>query len=155
MMMKGAGVAVLVLSIGAAGGARAQERRVTKAELPAAVRRVADSVSQGATVGEYSSETEHGQVLYEVELTVNGHSKDVSISAAGEVVEVEESVAMDSLPAAVRDALRTRAGSGTITKVESISKHGTLVAYEAHVRSGAKRSEIQVGPQGEKLKRPE
>jgi len=149
--MNRAGVAMLVLSILAAVSARAQERRVTKAELPAAVRRVADSVSQGATVGEYSSETEHGQVTYEVELTVNGHGKDVTISAAGEVLEVEEAVAMDSLPAAVRDALRTRAGSGTITKVESISKHGTLVAYEAHVRTGTKRSEIQVGPDGQPL----
>ena len=35
------------------------------------------------------------------------------------------------------------------------SRDGKLVAYEGHVKRGTKRSEIQVGPQGEKLKRPE
>ena len=73
----------------------------------------------------------------------------------GNIVEVEEEVTMDSLPAAVQDALKKRAGAGTIGKIESLSKNGKLVAYEAHVKTGAKRSEIQVGPNGEKLARPE
>ena len=46
-------------------------------------------------------------------------------------------------------------GTGTIGKIESLTKGGKLVAYEAHVKTGTKRSEIQVGPNGEKLARPE
>jgi len=71
------------------------------------------------------------------------------------VVEVEEEVSFDSLPANVQDVLKKRSGGGTITVVESLTKQGQLVAYEAHVKHGIRRSEIQVGPNGEKLKRPE
>jgi len=88
-------------------------------------------------------------------LTVNGHSKDILIDKTGNIVEVEEQVSLDSLPPAVQDALKKAAGSGTIEVVESLTKNGKLVAYEAQVRHGRKRSETQVGPNGEKLKRPE
>ena len=89
--------------------------------------------------------------LYEVELTVNGHGKDISMDKDGKIVEVEEEVAMDSLPSEVKAGLTRAAGSGTITKVESLTKGGKLVAYEADVKSGPKHSEVQVGPNGEKL----
>jgi Flp pilus assembly protein TadG len=134
-----------------AGTAAAQERRLKKSDLPAAVQRAADAQSAGATVRGYSSETENGKLIYEVQLTVAGHSKDVSIAADGTVLEVEEQVVFDSLPAAVRDGLKAKAGTGTITRVESLTKGGRLVAYEAQVRTGTKRSEIQVGPDGKPL----
>jgi hypothetical protein len=35
--------------------------------------------------------------------------------------------------------------------VESLTKHGTLVAYEAQVLNKGKKSEIQVGPDGKPL----
>jgi DNA-binding beta-propeller fold protein YncE len=53
--------------------------------------------------------------------------------------------AMDSLPSTVQDALKKATGSATIEIVESLTKNGNLVAYEAHVKHGKKRSEIQVG----------
>jgi hypothetical protein len=73
----------------------------------------------------------------------------------GRVVEVEEEVAMDSLPPAVKEGITKAAGAGTISKVESLTKNGKLVAYEAAVKTGTKRSEIQVGPDGNKLAHPE
>ena len=73
----------------------------------------------------------------------------------GNIVEVEEEVALDSLPSAVQEGLKRAAGTGTIGKVESLTKKDKLVAYEAHVTAGTKRYEIQVGPSGKKLARPE
>jgi hypothetical protein len=35
-------------------------------------------------------EIENGQTMYEAELTIKGHSKDVSMDANGNVVEIEE-----------------------------------------------------------------
>ncbi len=58
---------------------------------------------------------------------------------------------MSRARAAVREGLTKLAGAGTMTRVESITKQGALVAYEAHVRTGSKRSEIQVGPDGRPL----
>lgn len=79
----------------------------------------------------------------------------IIIAPDGRVLEIEEEVSMNDLPASVRDALKKKANSGTITKIESLTKGNKLVAYEAQLRNGAKRSEIQVGPQGEPLARPE
>ena len=70
-------------------------------------------------------------------------------------MEIEDAVAISELPAAVRDGIQQKAGSGTILKVESLLKNGKVVAYEAQVRNGAKRSEIQVGPDGKPLVHPE
>jgi len=135
--------------------AQAQERKINRSQLPPAVEQTVASESQGATIKGFASEIEHGQKFYEVSLVVNGHTKDILIDRQGNIVEVEEQVAMDSLPANVQGALRKAAGTGTIAVIESLTKNGQLVAYEAHVKHGRRRSEVQVGPNGEKLKRPE
>lgn len=149
------GVPFLIVTCATTGQLRAQERHVKRSALPAAVQRTVDEQSAGAKIRGYSREVENGQTEYEVELTVNGHGKDVSIAPDGSVLEIEEEVALDSLPEAVRTGLKQLAGSGRIGKVESLTKHGALVGYEAQVRSGAKRSEIQVGPDGKRLAHPE
>lgn len=77
------------------------------------------------------------------------------MEAHGNVVEVEEQVAFDALPAKVRSALKARAGTGTIRGVESLTKKGKLVAYEAQVVATGKWSEVQVGPNGETLEHEE
>jgi uncharacterized membrane protein YkoI len=138
-------VAVLVAS------SSAQERPIKKAQLPPAVRAAVDAQSQGTTVRGFSEEKEHGKTFYEAELLVDGHSRDVLMDAEGNTVEVEEEVAVDALPAAVRDSLQAKAGVGKIVKVESLTKHGKLVAYEAQVLNKGKKSEIQVGPNGSAL----
>jgi len=128
-----------------------QERKVTRRDLPAAVAKTVDAQSHGATIRGYSEEKENGQTLYEVELRVNGHTRDVLIDANGAVVEVEEEVDLAALPAAVRDALNAGAGSGKIGVVESVTKGGQIVAYEAHVTTNGKKSEVKVGPDGTPL----
>jgi len=135
--------------------AQETEKKITRAQLPPEVEKTVARESEGATIKEFASETENGRQFYEASLIVNGHTKDILMDPHGEIVEVEEQVTMDSLPTAVQDAIKKMAGRGTITVIESLTKKGQLVAYEAHVRHGKKRSEIQVGPSGEKLKRPE
>jgi hypothetical protein len=131
--------------------AQAADKKIQKSQLPAAVKKTADEQSVGATVVGYATEQEKGQTLYEAQLKINGHSKDVSIDAKGNVVEVEEEVAIGTLPGDVQAGLKKAAGKGKLGKVESLAKGGKLVAYEAKVTSNGKTSEIQVGPKGEKL----
>ena len=133
----------------------AQETHLKRSELPAAVQKTADEQSKGAKVLGYASEMEGGKLQYEVEMTMNGLSRDVTMAPDGSVLEVEQQVNLESLPAAVREGLLKAAGAGTITKVESLTKHGSLVAYEAQVKTGSKHSEIQVGPGGQLLVHPE
>ena len=145
---------VVLLSVGAlawTGIGSAQEKKITRAELPPAVEKTVAAESAGATIKGFSQEKEKGETFYEAELVVNGHSKDVLIDASGSVVEVEEEVAPGSLPAEVKAGLQAKAGKGKILKVESLTKKGKLVAYEAKVESNGKKSEIQVGPDGKPL----
>ncbi len=141
----------LILTCTIATRASAQEKQLKRSDLPPAVQKTADEQSTGATVRGYSSDTEDGRLEYEVSMTLHGHGRDVTIAPDGSVLEIEEEIALDSLPAAVRESLQQRVGSGKITKVESLTKHGAIVAYEAHVLTGTKRSEIQVGPDGKPL----
>ena len=134
-----------------AGTASAQEKKIKRSDLPPAVEKTVAAQSAGATIKGFSTEKENGQTLYEVELTVNGHSKDISMATDGSIVEVEEQVAMDSLSAAVKAGLQAKAGKGKILKVESLTKKDKLVAYEAQVDTNGKKSEVQVGPDGKPL----
>jgi hypothetical protein len=134
-----------------AGIASAQEKKIKRSDLPPAVEKTVAAQSQGATIRGFSTEKEKGQTLYEVELTVNGRSKDISMTPDGSIVEVEEQVALDSLSPEVKAGLQAKAGKGKILKVESLTKKDKLVAYEAQVETNGKRSEVQVGPDGKPL----
>ncbi len=134
-----------------AGASSAQEKKIKRSELPPAVEKTVAAESTGATIKGFSTEKEKGETFYEAEMTVNGHSKDVLIAADGTVVEVEEQVVLDSLSADVKAGLQTKVGKGKILKVESLTKKGKLVAYEAKVDTNGKKSEVQVGPDGKPL----
>ena len=144
------GLAV-VASLFLALPALTQEKKIKRSDLSPAVEKTVATQSQGATIVGFSEEREHGQTFYEVELTVAGHSKDILIDVDGVVVEVEEQMSMDSLSPAVTAGLQAKAGKGVLIKVESLTKKGKLVAYEAKVFNNGKKSEVQVGPDGKPL----
>lgn len=134
-----------------AGLAVAQEKKIKRSDLPPAVEKTVAAQSAGATVKGFSKEIEKGQTYYEAELILNGHTKDILIDANGAIVEVEEEVAMNALPTEVKAGLQAKAGEGKLVKVETLTKNDKLVAYEAQVRKGGKKSEVQVGPDGKPL----
>ena len=129
----------------------AEERKIERGDLPSAVEKTVASESRGAKIRGFSEEKENGKTYYEAEMIVNGHTKDIQIDTSGAIVEVEEQVAMDALPAEVKAGLQARAGDGKLVKVETITKKDKLVAYEAQVTKGAKKLEVQVGPNGKPL----
>jgi hypothetical protein len=128
-----------------------QEKKIPRSDLPPAVEKTVAEQSKGARIRGFSEEKENGQTLYEAELIVNGHSKDVLVDVNGTIVEVEEQVPIESLPTAVREGLQAEAGSGKLIQVERLTKKDKLVAYEAKVLTNGKKSEVQVGPEGKPL----
>jgi hypothetical protein len=131
--------------------AQDREKKIRRSDLPPAVEKTVAEQSKGATIRGFSQEKENGQTYYEAELMVNRHTKDVLVDANGSVVEVEEQVSTESLPAAVRQSLQDKAGRGKLVKVETLTKKDKLVAYEAKVLTNGKTSEVQVGPDGKAL----
>jgi uncharacterized membrane protein YkoI len=133
----------------------AQERRVKMKDLPEAVQKTVTEQSKGASIRGLSKETEKGKTIYEAELNVDGHSKDISMDSAGQVIEVEEQVQLPTLPEAVQGGIKQSAGTAHISMVESVTKGGVLRYYEVHVKKGGKSSEIYIGTDGKRLVKPE
>jgi uncharacterized membrane protein YkoI len=131
--------------------ATAAEVKVKMSDLPAAVQSAVKEQSKGATVRGLTKDTENGKTEYEAELTVNGHNRDVSFDAAGNVISVEDEVPLSSVPEAARAAIQKAAQSGTIRKVELVKENGKTF-YEAAIRKAGKSSEIQVDSNGSLIK---
>jgi uncharacterized membrane protein YkoI len=149
------GIALLLGVVATAATAQAAEKKITRAQLPAAVEKTVTEQSRGAEIKGLSTETENGKKVFEVELIADGRSRDILIDEQGSVIEVEQEVPFTSLPEPVKTGLTAAAGKGTLGKVESLTKTGKLVAYEAVVTNGKKKTEVQVGPDGKKLARTE
>src|SRR5258708_7440882 len=82
-----------------------QEKKIARRDLPAAVEKTVAEQSKGSTISGFSTEMEHGKRIYEANLVVNGHRRDISMDADGKILEVEEAVPLESLPAKVRESL--------------------------------------------------
>lgn len=126
----------------------ASEKTIRLEDAPPAVQKTVQGISQGATLRGLTMEREEGKTTYEAELEVNGHGRDVSMDDSGAVLEVEEEVTLDSLPAGARSAVEKAAAAGKILKLESITRGDAVVAYEAQIKKGVKKSEIRVKPDG-------
>ncbi len=137
-----------VMIVVAGTAAWAAEQRIAREELPIPVRKTMDEQSRGAAVRGYTKDKEGGQWEYEVEMSVNGHSKDVTVAPDGAILEIEEQVNLMDLAQGVQSGLAAKSAKGKIVKVESITKRGKIVAYEAQVTTGSRHTEIQVSRDG-------
>src|SRR5882762_5887033 len=102
-------LSVVVTGLATLSAIQAQEKKLKREELPPAVEKTVAEQSKGAAVRGFSTELEDGKRLYEVELVVSGHGKDISMDEKGNIVEVEEEVSIESLPGSVKDGQIGRA----------------------------------------------
>ena len=145
-------VGLLALSLALTASALGQETKVKMSNLPAAVQATVTEQSKGATVRGLAKEVEKGKTFYEAELLVGDRHKDVLIDASGKVVEVEEQVELNTLPAPVKAEIERQAGKRQIAIIESVTKNGALVYYEAHIKTGIRTKEVKVAPDGKVVK---
>jgi uncharacterized membrane protein YkoI len=139
---------VAVLSVAFLVTAAASEKKVQMKDLPLAVQKAVEAETKGATLKGLAKEVEKGQTFYEAETTVNGHTRDLLFDATGKLVEIEEELAMDNAPDAVKSAL---AGKGKVLKLESVKK-GDTITYEAQVERNGKKSEVALDASGKPIK---
>ncbi len=131
--------------------AAAAEKKIKMQEMPAAVQQAVKDQSKGAVIRGFAQEVENGKTLYEMELTVNGHAKDVTFDGTGKVVSVEEEVLLESIAGPAREAIQKAVGKGKLQKVESVTENGNSF-YEASIRKAGKSSEIKVDANGAPVK---
>jgi hypothetical protein len=73
----------LLIGLVLAGTALAQEKKIKRSELPAAVEKAVVQQSKGATIRGFSQEKENGQTTYEAKMLLNSHTKDVQMDGNG------------------------------------------------------------------------
>ena len=137
------------LMLFALGTANCQETKIKFEDLPPAVQQTAKAESRGATVKGYAKEIEKGKTEYEVELAVNGKSRDVSIDPSGKVLETESEIDFESVPDKAKKAIQKEAAGANIERVEEV-KSDKPTFYEAVVRRDRKKREIRILENGEK-----
>lgn len=128
-------------------GAKAeeQERKVTADEVPAAALATLRRLANGAKFTEFAEEIEHGGKFYEGSWKgAGGTNIDALVTAAGDLVELEEEVKSESVPSAVLSAVKKLAGAdGTL-----FCEKKTMILYEVKFRKGTDRHEILYTPDG-------
>jgi len=127
------------------------DKPIKMKDVPPAVQKPVHEHTKGAELKGLSKEVENGKTFYEVETVVNGHSRDLLLDKTGDVVELEEEVALDSIPALAKSAIEKKAAGGKITKVEMVTK-GPSVSYEAAITKTGKKFEVAVKPDGSSTK---
>jgi len=141
-------VALCALGLSAAFAA---ETKVKMADLPMPVQQTVKEQTKDATLVGITKEKENGKTVYEVETKVNGKGRDILVDTTGAVIEVEQEVEIDSIPAAAKAAIEKKAAGAKITRVETLTKGGKTT-YEAAITKGKKTSEITVAADGSAVK---
>lgn len=130
---------------------QAQEVKLNKRQVPAAVLAAFNSTYPHATIRGYNREKENGNVYYEVESVEGETTRDVLYHRDGTVAEIEESMSLNDLPAGAEAALRARYPSAKISSAERITR-GSVIEYEAHAKIGKRTVSMEFNAEGKPLK---
>jgi hypothetical protein len=111
--------------------------------LPASVQSAVKAQAAHATILNISAVKANGRTGYEVEMTIDGKSRDVEFDADGKILEIEEEADLSSIPAAAKATIQTQTGKATFLKVEKVTK-GPAISYVAVLKS-THGSEFELG----------
>jgi hypothetical protein len=131
----------------AASFAAAQERQVKRKDVPIAVLNAFKASYPAATIKGYAREKEDGKTFYEIASMEGATGRDVLYNPDGSVAEVEETIALNDLPAAIQEAIRKGHPRAVIVKAEK-TVQGDTVSYEVIARQGRKRFELEFDVDG-------
>ncbi len=138
------------LSTGANAGG---EKKLAEQQVPKPVLEAFHKAYPQATDIQYEAEKEAGKAVYEVEFKDQGVKREASYAAEGTLVETEESIKPDELPAAVTEALKKAHPHATVKEAEKVLKpDGSVSGYEVEIKDGKKEVEIHLDAAGKILK---
>ncbi len=106
-------------------------------DLPAAVQQTVQDNLKGGTIKNIGKETEDGVAQYEIESVLNGKARDFNVDMKGSLLVMEEATTLDAIPAAAKAAILKKLGDGKLAAVETFSKPGRPMLYEAAYKDKA------------------
>jgi hypothetical protein len=146
-----------VLGLALAGLAAAQDKpkegTVDLTILPPAVLKAFRAAYPKAVIKGASTETENGVTLYEIESVDGKINRDLLYTAEGKVVEIEELIAAENLPAPVKETLSKEypGAKVLVLKAEILTKDG-IKAFELSIEVTGQKLGLTIDPQGKIVK---
>jgi hypothetical protein len=127
-------------------GEEADEQVIELSAAPAAVRAAAAKLAGSEkAISKVTKEEDEGVYTYEVEYAADGLDQSATLTAAGDVMELEKAVAEASLPAAALAALKKDYPNATFKSPKLVQKF----YFETDVTEGGKTHEVKVDAAGE------
>jgi Putative beta-lactamase-inhibitor-like, PepSY-like len=132
----------LFLAVGA-GSANGQRSDT----LPTVVATAFRAAYPNATILHVSREPQDGKIVYEIESRDGSTRRDLLYDPAGQVIEIEEMIPADSVPAAVRAALVRDVPGSALVGAERVTR-GAVVLFEVHAKKNGRSQYLTYDPQG-------
>jgi len=129
----------------------AAEQKIACDTVPAPVRAGFEKAFASAAMKDCAKEVEKGKTTYEIISTEGETSRHVRLHADGRIMEVEEPVAIGSVPEPARQAVSKKYPKGEIALVEKVTREGQ-VSYEFQVKQGKKSMQMAVDENGKQVK---
>jgi len=124
------------------------ERKITEAEVPEAALATLKKLAAGAEIIEFTEEVEFEHTFYEgTWKNPAGANMDVLVTPTGDLVEIEEQISTDQVPAAALKAARKAAGK----KADLAFEKKTMILYEVKFQKDDVGYELLLSPDGRRI----
>jgi hypothetical protein len=118
-------------------------------DCPAAVTTAVAKLYEGSTINKCKPEVEHGRAQVEVKLTKKDGAKiEIDFTKDGQVIQVEEKVALDAVPAPVMKAFATKYPGAKAERGEKQTHADGKVFYEIAFQGPKGRKEVTFAEDG-------
>ena len=115
--------------------------------LPQVVASAFRQAYPAARVLNVSKERRDGKVVYEIESRDGDTRRDLIYSPMGAVLEIEERIPVDSVPAVVRAAAERQVVGGTLVGAERVTR-GAVILFEVQLRLNGRSRFLTYDPEG-------
>jgi uncharacterized membrane protein YkoI len=127
---------------------------ISLADLAAPARLSVEKLTAGGKIEKIEKEVEKGNVVYDVEATVNGKHVECTVAIDGTVVGTETSIDYSDLPEAVRTAAAVYFGSATGLRPSKGVEDGKT-SYEIEGKKGGNKVAVTFDETGKVVGREE
>ena len=140
----GIAIAMVVVMICSGLGESKDE---VKPDIPEAILKAFQNEYPDAKITGFEQETDDSIIVYEIECTDGDTEKDVILSAEAKIIQVEQEIAVSSLPESVTKAALSAFPGAEIEEAEIVSRD-SIVEYEIVLEVGEKEIEALISADG-------
>lgn len=119
--------------------------KVLLTEMPSAAQKTVRAEVGSGKLMEIEKATDEGKVIYEVEMFRDGKSRDFTVGANGDLMDME--VFLDETPTAIKATIQAQSAGGQVTEIRRMTEDGE-VFYDVEITKDGKARSLTVTANG-------